>query len=226
MTDAPAPADAAASGTTASGTAAPGWYPDGTGGQRWWNGVSWSEHTALAPAPAVGPVQRPALPEGARIDTGWVWVVALGYLVSALPLFFFDMNGYLRAVVDAEFSGSTSALAEVMTGYVAFLLLSWLLSLAVWGFTIFAAFRDHKHLQAIGVERPFHWAFAFIPYTIVYLIGRHVVLRKVSRTAGWPLWAHIASYALVFLVSIVWALVMVQSMLTELPGYLGTSSFA
>lgn len=213
--------DPTAPGTT---NASPGWYPDGTGGQRWWNGVAWSEHTA--PAAPMAAAQRTPLPEGARVDNVWVWVVALAYLVSCIPLFFFDMTGYLRAILDAEYSGSTSAFAEVMTGYVAFFTLTWFLSFVLWGLTVFAAFRDDKHLEAIGVVRPFHWAFAFIPYTIVYLIGRHVVLRKVSRTAGWPLWAHIASYAVVILASIIWSLVMVQAIFAELPTYLGDASFS
>lgn len=210
--------------TASAASPAPGWYPDGSGGQRWWNGVGWSEHTA--PAAASAPLQRPALPEGTRVDNAWVWIVALSYLLSCVPLFFFDMTGYVRAVFETELSGSASALADVMTGYVAFFLLSWLLSLVLWGFLVFAAFRDYKHLQAIGVVRPFHWAFAFIPYTIVYLIGRFVVLRKVSRTAGWPLWAHLASYALVFLVSVIWTVVTMQAMFDEMSYYLGTSSFS
>ena len=99
---------------TASGaaSAAPGWYPDGTGGQRWWNGSGWSEHTAPAAGPA-GPaqsVQRPALPEGACIDDVWVWIVSLGYLVSVIPVFFLDMNGYIDAVLEAQFSRSATGL--------------------------------------------------------------------------------------------------------------------
>lgn len=211
---------------TASGasTAAPGWYPDGTGGQRWWNGVSWSEHTA--PATFAQPQERTPLPEGTRVDTVWVWIVALVYFVGVVPLFFFDMNGYMRAILEAELSGSSSAFGGVMAGYVVFFLLSSLLSWGLWGFTVFAAYRDYKHLTAIGVVRPFHWAFAFIPYTIVYLIGRLVVLRKVTRTAGWPLWAHIASYALLFIVSIVWSILVVQAMVAQMPGYLSELSFS
>ncbi|KQR36903.1 DUF2510 domain-containing protein [Microbacterium sp. Leaf159] len=29
-----------------------GWYDDGSGRQRWWDGVAWTEHTVAAPAPA------------------------------------------------------------------------------------------------------------------------------------------------------------------------------
>lgn len=199
---------------TASGpaNAAPGWYPDGTGAQRWWNGSGWSEHTAPAMPASAQPLQRPALPAGTRIDDAWVWIVSLSYLLGVIPVFFLDMNAYMRAVFEAQLSGSTGGLSETLAGYAVLGIVSWLLGLALWGLTIFAAYHDYKHLEAVGVVRPFHWAFAFIPYTIVYLIGRHVVLRRVSRTAGWPLWAHIGSYALVFIGIAIWTLVMVQSM--------------
>lgn len=35
-------------GGTANGAAPAGWYPDGTGGQRFWDGSIWTEHTAPA----------------------------------------------------------------------------------------------------------------------------------------------------------------------------------
>lgn len=86
-----------------------------------------------------------------------------------------------------------------MANYFVFLAVTQVLGLAAWGFTVFAAFRDYKHLESVGVVRPFHWAFAFIPYTIVYLIGRHVVLRRscaprvgrsgrTSRATAWCSW--------------------------------------
>ena len=199
--------------------AAPGWYPDGSGGQRWWDGRGWTDHTAPAPAPAAptgAAIVRPALPAGTSVDNAWVWVVSLIMVVASLPFFFFDMSGYMRAIIEAEVSGSTSGIPSVMANYFVFLAVTQVLGLAAWGFTVFAAFRDYKHLESVGVVRPFHWAFAFIPYTIVYLIGRHVVLRKVVRTAGWPLWAHIASYGLVFVAAIVWAMVVMQSMFNDL----------
>lgn len=40
-------------------TTPPGWYPDGQGGQRWWDGTQWTEHTQpgtpSAPQPPAGP---------------------------------------------------------------------------------------------------------------------------------------------------------------------------
>lgn len=47
-------------------SAPPGWYPDGQGGQRWWDGTQWTAHTQPPPAPATSdrpaPTQPPARP--------------------------------------------------------------------------------------------------------------------------------------------------------------------
>ena len=48
-------------------TTPPGWYDDGHGTVRWWNGVQWSEHTraaeaAAVAAPAAGVATDPGLP--------------------------------------------------------------------------------------------------------------------------------------------------------------------
>ena len=209
---------------SAAASAAPGWYPDGTGGQRWWNGSGWSEHTAAAAGAPAQALQRAPLPAGARIDTAWVWVVSLGYLLSVIPVFFLDMNGYIDAVLEAQLSRSPAGLSDALVGYAVFGIVSWLLGLIVWGLAVFGAYRDYKHLEAIGVSRPFHWAFAFIPYTIVYLIGRHVVLRKVSRTAGWPLWAHIGGSVLVTVATVIWTLVAMRAMFATIAQYPGTFS--
>lgn len=203
----------------ASPTPAPGWYPDVSGGQRWWDGTNWTEHTAPAPT-AAAQVQRTQLPQGTRVDNIWVWIVSLGFLITCIPLFFFDMTGYVRAVVFAELSSDPSGIAGAIGGYIGFFMISWLLGVAIWGLSVFAAFRDVKHLEQLGVVRPFHWAFAFIPYTIVYLIGRHVVLRKVVRTAGWPLWAHIGAYVVVTIAAIIWSIVIVQVIMVDMLPYL------
>ncbi len=208
--------DPSASGTPATTAVAPGWYPDGSGGRRWWDGQAWTDH--VAPAAAAGPLERPALPEGARIDTAWVWVVAVVTWVASVPAFFFDFSGYMHGIMTGQVS---SALGSVIGYSVVTTVVGW----GAYALSVVAAFRDYRHLQAIGVVRPFHWAFTFIG-AIVYLIGRHVILRKVSRTAGWPLWVHVALYAVYTIAMLVWMSALMTTVLSQLPGYVGSSPYS
>ena len=52
----------------------PGWYPDGQGGQRWWDGNQWTEHTqqggsADAPGAPAAPAS-PAAPSAPSAPAG------------------------------------------------------------------------------------------------------------------------------------------------------------
>lgn len=44
-------------------TTPPGWYPDGQGGQRWWDGTQWTEHTQPAQGAAPEVPQTPQAPQ-------------------------------------------------------------------------------------------------------------------------------------------------------------------
>ncbi|MFT4029207.1 MAG: DUF2510 domain-containing protein [Protaetiibacter sp.] len=200
-------------------SAAPGWYPDGSGGQRWWDGHGWTDHVAPGTAAPAGASMRPRLPDGTTIDTGWVWVVSMLTLVQTIPLFFFDMPGYMRAIFEASLSGNDGTITSAMGGYFAILAIFGVIGWVAYGLLVFAAYRDYRNLLAVGVVRPFHWAFAFIPYPVVYLIGRHVVLRKVSSTAGWPLWAHLASYLVIFIATVVWTVATIHAILSSISDY-------
>ncbi|MFT4287302.1 DUF2510 domain-containing protein [Nocardioides sp.] len=67
-------------------TIPPGWYDDGSGAQRWWDGLGWTEHTAPEPpilpdhhsaAPASGPGRRRVLVLGVLAVAGCVAVAGV-----------------------------------------------------------------------------------------------------------------------------------------------------
>ncbi len=203
---------------------APGWYPDATGQQRWWDGFAWTEHVASPAAysaGAYGSAERPQLPAGTPTSRPWVWVVAVAAIVGSLPTYFFDMSGYIENSMDSAVRGSSSTMTVDM---LTFTLVSWGLSTIAYAATVVGAYLDTKQLAAVGVVRPFHWAFAFIPLPLVYLIGRHVVLRKVGSSGGAPLWTHLVLYVVLIVVTIVWSVVVtldaMTSMLERLPSTL------
>lgn len=52
----------------ANRTPPPGWYPDGQGSQRWWDGAQWTERTLETETPAA-----PAVPPQTSPATGASW---------------------------------------------------------------------------------------------------------------------------------------------------------
>lgn len=197
---------------------APGWYPDGTGAVRWWDGASWTAHTQApaqmqvqpqvqVQAPRAVPLERPRLADHLPVDSVWTWIIALAPFLTLPGLFLIDVRGYLRFLTENDASGAVSYFAG--TGILA--LVGWALTALI----IVAAFRDSKRLASLGVVRPFHWAFAFLG-AVVYLIGRHVVLRKVTRTAGWPLWANVAGLVVTVVVTVFWTIWFMQLALGEI----------
>ncbi|WP_167051193.1 DUF2510 domain-containing protein [Salinibacterium sp. ZJ77] len=208
----------AAAHLTQQATAAPGWYPDAQGQQRWWDGYAWTDHVAGPAVPAAafayGTPARPELPAGVRVNTVAIWVVSIATFASAIPLFFFDTSAFLDDAIRAGSSGSSSLSGELVGLYIA----AYGLAFAAYAATVVAAYVDWKHLLALGAVRPFHWAFAFIPWALVYLIGRHVVLRTMRASGGAPLWTHVALYAVTIVASFVWTLVVTMQMLSAIPG--------
>ena len=176
-----------------------GWHPDpsGSGGQRYWDGTAWTEHTAPLQAPGgygSGGIQQPALAEGVRVNTVWAWLIALLPLLSLLSFLVWNIRAYLEASLHAATDPGAATAALFTPGYA----LALLIALVVYAGSIVCAVLDHRALTGIGVVRPFHWAWQFLPP--VYIIGRAVVLhRRVHRGTG-PLWVFIAVYVIVFVV--------------------------
>lgn len=192
---------------------APGWYPDGSGATRWWDGVQWTQHVQQAqqlqyPQQQVaGLAERPRLPDTTPVDNAWVWVVSLlGFITVPLPFLLIEPQAYAEHALAND--------SAMLPSYTSGEILLNVISYAVYGLCVVAAFFDHRRLRSLGVERPFHWAFAFIGST-VYLIGRHVVLRKVVRTAGWPLWINLACIVVTFVVVIFWSVALFQAVMSS-----------
>ena len=88
--------------------AAAGWYPDpdGSGGHRYWDGHTWTEYRAAAPAPP-----RPALDDGRQTLLVRYLVLCLGLLAVLLALMIYaacsvgDTSMVVPAAVDLP--GST-----------------------------------------------------------------------------------------------------------------------
>jgi len=198
-----------------------GWYPDpaGTPRQRWWDGGAWTEHynevpVAAASQPAAqqayAGAQQPysyavagqelKAPEGIPVYNIWIW------LVVALPIL-----STIISYATTDWSNITST-AGPTNGALLLGALSWIF----YGLSVFFAYRDYKTLLGLGVPRPFHWAWAFL--SIVYVIGRSVVVRRRTGHGILPMWIAIAYIALSVVFAIFIMVVVASSVISQLPG--------
>jgi len=218
-----------------------GWYPDpaGTSSERYWNGSSWTEQLRGGAQPQQqsaqqqyqpqqqaaqqqyqqdtgvpryqpyrAPMQR--LAEGTSTITPWIWVVVLLPVLSIIAFLTWDVRGYYESTFRSlEAPPSTTPLFPAIDGgTIALSLVGWLVYLL----TPLFAFLDWRALRARGVDRPFHWAWAFL-FTPTYVIGRSVVVRRRSGGGLTPLWVYIGVavlYVVVYLAKIAEGLVVVS----------------
>lgn len=197
-----------------------GWYPDSTtpGQMRWWDGARWTDRVQ-APYSATAPY-GPGAASAAGTATGtWqVWAInglfALQLLVSLVYIATIDWSSYLAYSANPTPGDMDAIFAVFNAGYFATLFVSAI----AYGGSVALAYFDVKALESRGVERPFHWAWNFIPSygTTVYFIGRSVVVRR--RTGGGlaPLWGYIALFVVGIIGGIVATAGMMNSMVTEL----------
>lgn len=197
----------------ATPTTPAGWYPDpaGSARSRWWDGAQWTEHYYDAYSGA--PAEVLSAPAGTAPYTPWIWLMIFVPLLPIVGLFSFDLNGYMQATLSGDAQAMMSALFT--PGYVISIVLGWV----VYGLTVLFAFLDWKELKRREVPRPFHWAFAFIPYP-VYVIGRSVVVRRRTGRGIAPMWVTIVLYVLIFIGSLVWVSVAMTQMMQILPTYI------
>jgi hypothetical protein len=223
-----------------------GWYPqpDGTGGQRWWDGARWTEHTTplVAPepvaaqvaAPQYGAVQpsamqypaqpattlyapydgsvTPRVPSGTPVDTPWIWVIVALPLLSIVPFFLFDFEGYMSSAMTDP---STQLRMYLDPMYVLSSLIGWL----AYGVAVVFAYLDVRALKRLGYARQFHWAWAFLS-SFVYVIGRAVVVKRQAGRGWAPMWVGIALNVVVFIGVMTWMITLVaQAMETAIMTY-------
>jgi hypothetical protein len=166
----------------------------------------------VIPPPAAremhAPHERPLLAPGTRVDTVWVWLIVVVPWVLASTIYLFD----IRAVLDALWIDDTAAALGHVGLHLGLLAGS---SIVTIGLALFFAYRDARALRAVGVVRPFPWGFAAIA-GIVYVIGRQVVLRKVTRASAGPLAVSIVLYVLWYAAFGVWAIASVTNALAGL----------
>lgn len=226
--------------TDGQGGTAAGWYDDpaGSGGLRWWDGSRWSDHVQPAQQQAQqapGQYAYPAAPaygahpgaEPRRVDPGtpvygpFIWIITLLPALSLLllPLSFTGFEDMMRAELQSGGTGTGYGMTGGLSG--AALLAQSVATLFGWliyGAGVVLAFFDRKWLLARGFDRPFHWAFAFIPAP-VYPIGRSIVVRRRSGRGIAPMWVSIALLALSLIIGIavtVWIVSITVGMMNSL----------
>jgi hypothetical protein len=114
-----------------------------------------------------------------------------------MGIFFVNFKAYADAVLNttgtspgAEFAGIAAS------GYFTYIGLGFLGYLL----TVLFAALDWRRLKLNGVPRPFHWAWAFLGQSIVYMIGRSVVVHRRTNRGLAPLWVWIAVYVVAIVI--------------------------
>ncbi|WP_448006025.1 DUF2510 domain-containing protein [Agromyces bauzanensis] len=186
-----------------------GWYPapDGTEGQRWWDGTRWTEYSTPLTAPyAPYGTARSDVPQGTATDTAWIWLIVVLPILPFVPFFLVDFAGYLlRSMTDP-----TAQLAMYLDPmYLASVVLGW----GVYGLTIWFAYLDMSRLRRLGYARQFHWAWAFL-WSLVYVIGRSVVVRRQAGRGSGPMWVAIAVNVAIVIGSFVWVGMLIGDMMS------------
>jgi hypothetical protein len=130
----------------------------------------------------------------------FIWIITLLPLLNLLllPLAFTGFEDSMRYQLDGNDYSMTGGMSgAALVAQTISSLLGWL----IYGVGVVLAYFDRKWLLARGFDRPFHWAFAFIPAP-VYPIGRSVVVKRRSGRGIAPMWATIGIFALGVIISI------------------------
>jgi uncharacterized protein DUF2510 len=211
-----------------------GWYPEPSGveGQRWWDGTRWTEYATPLAAPPTAPASvsasvsaqyapydgaaQPRVPAGTPVDTAWIWLSVVLPILALVPFFFWDFEGYMLAsMTDPSPTAQLRMYLDPM--YLTSTMLGWLL----YGVSVWFAYLDRVALERLGYARRFHWAWAFLS-SLVYVIGRSVVVKRQAGRGMAPMWVAIALNVAVMIAIFVWIGVVtanvMSAVMTSYPG--------
>jgi Protein of unknown function (DUF2510) len=201
------------SSSQAGGAAQPGWYADPAGSPalRWWDGASWTEHLSGVAQPQATKAERPALPETTPVY-GWkIWLITLLPLLSVLVLLFWNPTFRIE-YIGADRVPTLDPLSIYTASYFLLLFLGW----AIYAALVVLAYFDWRSLRALGVVRPFHWAWSFL-FSGVYVIGRSVIVHKVAGRRGLtPIWVWIGTVVVSIIVGAIKAAMILSMVLSAL----------
>lgn len=194
---------------------APGWYPapDIPGQLRWWDGNGWTGY--YRPFGRAPFAERPRLAPGTAVYNWAIWAMTLlPFAAGLLELLWYPTFHY-RYVGTA--SGRTlvpdTAAFLAPSFFIGFVLV-FIAVYAAWGLSVWFAYLDWKKLEALGVVRPFHWAWTFLS-PAVYTIGRSVIVFTVARPRGLgPIWAF-GGATLVTAILVVWKFALIFSSISN-----------
>ncbi|MBM7829457.1 hypothetical protein JOE59_000162 [Agromyces cerinus] len=158
-----------------------------------------------APYGAVAPTTR--VPEGTPVDTIWIWLIVVMPVLSVLSLFFWDFEAYLEQSMSPSTSTMLTALGPYTDPwYLAATFGGWI----IYGLSVWFAALDSAKLARLGYQRRFHWAWAFLS-SLVYVIGRSVVVRRQAGRGYLPMAAAIALTVAITIGVTVWFVVVMVS---------------
>lgn len=194
--------------SASSSQPAAGWYPDPAGEplQRWWDGSGWTAQT-------YNPAGVPAQAAPARVDKGtpiytpWIWLIVGLQLIGLVSLFFVDYEALIRSSIQDSLAQDPENLADPFAGMGdLFTPADFVQSLVGWAaylVGVLFAFLDWRTLKQRGFDRPFHWAWAFVPWSLVYVIGRSVIVKRRAGFGLAPIWWYIGITVVIAVLSLI-----------------------
>ncbi|WP_146084650.1 DUF2510 domain-containing protein [Rathayibacter sp. AY1E3] len=143
-------------------------------------------------------------------STPWIWVVVLLPLLSALSIFLLPPSAIVDSSMASTYGPSSSM--GMSTAYLVGLGVLQVVGFLIYAAEVVFAFLDWRQLKRAGLQRPFHWAWAFLAAPYVYVIGRSVVVKRVTGGGLLPLWVFLGVVVVSFLIAIGWTVSLFSQM--------------